>query len=96
MVISNLVLVLARKICIPSKSLDFNPDKSVSYLLKNSMQYSQLYLMTVRFTPNDKLSLKIFIFTGMEINDANLTELLGHLQKTLSPDGVTRKSGNKL
>jgi hypothetical protein len=32
----------------------------------------------------------------MEINDANLTELLGHLQKTLSPDGVTRKSGNKL
>lgn len=30
----------------------------------------------------------------MEINEANLTELLGHLQKTLSPDGATRKSGN--
>ncbi len=62
MVISNLVLVLARKICIPSKSLDFNPDKSVSYLFKNSMQYSQLYLMTVRFTPNDKLSKKIYFY----------------------------------
>ena len=31
----------------------------------------------------------------MEINDANLAELLGHLQKTLSPDGATRKSGNE-
>ena len=33
--------------------------------------------------------------TGMEINDANLAELLGHLQKTLSPDGATRMSGNE-
>ena len=33
------------------------------------------------------------ILTGMEINEANLTELLGYLQKTLSPDGAVRKSG---
>lgn len=39
----------------------------------------------------------VFFFSsvaGMEINDANLAELLGHLQKTLSPDGATRKSGS--
>lgn len=29
----------------------------------------------------------------MEINDANLGELLEYLQKTLSPDSATRKSG---
>ena len=34
-----------------------------------------------------------FLLLEMEINDANLAELLGHLQKTLSPDGATRKSG---
>lgn len=35
----------------------------------------------------------LFLHAGMEINDANLAELLGHLQKTLSPDGAIRKSG---
>ena len=29
----------------------------------------------------------------MEINESNLAVLSGHLQKTLSPDGATRKSG---